>query len=87
MAEKLYSLSEIIRNIVFGISCYQQRYVWSGEQLAEFWDDLINLQVNKYPYMGSLALKPLSDKGIKTLSREAWLIIIYLHENRFFFAK
>lgn len=44
MANELQPLSLIFQNRLFRIPDYQRRYAWQQSPLADFWDDLINLQ-------------------------------------------
>ena len=58
---ELQSLSEIFQNRLFRIPDYQRGYAWQDSQLKDFWNDLINLQTNKYHYTGLLSLKKIND--------------------------
>jgi len=44
MSNELHSLSILFQNRLFRIPDYQRGYAWKREQLADFWDDLMNLQ-------------------------------------------
>ena len=66
MANELHSLSILFQNRLFRIPDYQRGYAWKREQLADFWDDLMNLQEDRYHYTGLLSLKPLSRKDVKS---------------------
>ena len=59
MANELQPLSLIFPNRLFRIPDYQRGYAWQQSKLADFWDDLINLQPDRYHYTGLLSLKPL----------------------------
>ncbi len=62
MLERIYIMSELksLKNL-FGdrtyiIPDYQRGYTWDMQQLADFWEDLLNIE-NTYHYMGVLSLK------------------------------
>ena len=54
MANELQPLSLLFQNRLFRIPDYQRGYAWQQSQLADFWDDLINLQQDRYHYTGLL---------------------------------
>ena len=66
MANELQPLSLLFQNRLFRIPDYQRGYAWLQQQLVDFWDDLVNLQTDRYHYTGLLSLKPL--KGKETIS-------------------
>jgi len=74
MASELHSLSVLFHNRLFRIPDYQRGYAWKHEQLADFWDDLINLQEGRYHYTGLLSLKPVSSSSIKAWQDDEWLV-------------
>ena len=74
MANELHSLSILFQNRLFRIPDYQRGYAWKREQLADFWDDLMNLQEDRYHYTGLLSLKPLSHKDVKSWDGDEWLL-------------
>jgi len=47
---ELQSLSQIFQNKLFRIPDYQRGYAWLDQQLRDFWEDLINLQPDRYHY-------------------------------------
>lgn len=59
MANELQSLSMLFQNRLFRIPDYQRGYAWQQPQLVDFWDDIINLQEDRYHYTGLLSLKQL----------------------------
>lgn len=59
MANELQPLSLLFQNRLFRIPDYQRGYAWLQQQLVDFWDDLVNLQADRYHYTGLLSLKPL----------------------------
>jgi hypothetical protein len=74
MANELHSLSVLFQNRLFRIPDYQRGYAWKREQLADFWDDLMNLQEDRYHYTGLLSLKPSARISIKSWHNDEWLI-------------
>ena len=72
---ELQSLSQIFQNKIFRIPDYQRGYAWQDPQLRDFWEDLINLQEDRYHYTGLLSLKVLSRKEAKKLDKDdQWLL-------------
>lgn len=69
MANELQPLSLLFQNRLFRIPDYQRGYAWLQQQLVDFWDDLVNLQTDRYHYTGLLSLKPL--KGKETMYRSS----------------
>lgn len=59
MANELQPASLLFQNRLFRIPDYQRGYAWQQPQLADFWDDLLNLQDRRYHYTGLLSLKNL----------------------------
>lgn len=74
MANELQSLSLLFQNRLFRIPDYQRGYAWQQSQLADFWDDLINLQQDRYHYTGLLSLKLLGKKETKDWGSDLWMI-------------
>ncbi|MBQ8784613.1 MAG: DUF4268 domain-containing protein [Alphaproteobacteria bacterium] len=74
MANELQSLSQLFHNKLFRIPDYQRGYAWLQPQLVDFWDDLINLQTNRYHYTGLLSLKKLKRPDIKSWGSDLWLV-------------
>jgi len=77
MANELQSLSDIFQNRLFRIPDYQRGYAWLQTQLVDFWDDLINLQPDRYHYTGLLSLKPLKKKETASWGDDGWLLQSY----------
>lgn len=48
MANELQPLSLLFQNRLFLIPDYQRGYAWLQQQLVDFWDDLVNLQADRY---------------------------------------
>ena len=73
MANELQSLSQIFQNRLFRIPDYQRGYAWQQAQLIDFWDDLVNLQKNRFHYTGLLSLKILSEKEAASWGNDLWI--------------
>ena len=74
MANELQPLSLRFQNRLFRILDYQRGYAWQQSQLADFWDDLINLQQDRYHYTGLLSLKLLGRKETKDWGSDLWMV-------------
>ena len=74
MANELQPLSLLFQNRLFRIPDYQRGYAWQQPQLADFWDDLINLQQDRYHYTGLLSLKSLGRKETKDWGSDLWMV-------------
>ena len=75
---ELQSLSQIFQNKLFRIPDYQRGYAWQDPQLRDFWEDLINLQADRYHYTGLLSLKLLSKQEEKKLGKD---LLAYIQQN------
>ena len=72
---ELQSLSIIFQNRLFRIPDYQRGYAWLEPQLRDFWEDLINLQKDRYHYTGLLSMKALNRDEAKELDKDdQWLL-------------
>ncbi len=72
---ELQSLSQIFQNKIFRIPDYQRGYAWQDSQLRDFWEDLINLQEDRYHYTGLLSLKLLTKQESRKLDNDdQWLL-------------
>ena len=72
---ELQSLSQIFQNRIFRIPDYQRGYAWQGPQLRDFWEDIVNLQSDRYHYTGLLSLKSLNQEESKKLANDdVWLL-------------
>lgn len=76
MSNELQSLSVLFQNRLFRIPDYQRGYAWKHEQLADFWEDLLNLHEDRYHYTGLLSLKAVNRNDIKTWQGDEWLLDI-----------
>ena len=74
MASELQPLSLLFQNRLFRIPDYQRGYAWRQSQLADFWDDLINLQQDRYHYTGLLSLKTLGKKETRDWGSDLWVV-------------
>lgn len=70
----LQSLSELYQNKLFRIPDYQRGYAWKQDQLVDFWDDILNLQEDRYHYTGLLSLKAVAKSESKAWSNDKWLL-------------
>ena len=72
---ELQSLSQIFQNKIFRIPDYQRGYAWRDPQLRDFWEDIVNLQSDRYHYTGLLSLKVLNRQESKKLGNDdVWLL-------------
>ena len=72
---ELQSLSQIFNKKIFRIPDYQRGYAWQGQQLRDFWEDIVNLQSDRYHYTGLLSLKKLNTKESRKLGNDdSWLL-------------
>jgi uncharacterized protein with ParB-like and HNH nuclease domain len=74
MSNELHSLSDLFQKRLFRIPDYQRGYAWKHEQLADFWEDLLNLHEDRYHYTGLLSLKAVNRNDIITWQDEKWLV-------------
>ena len=74
MANELQSLSQLFNQRLFRIPDYQRGYAWLQQQLVDFWDDLVNLQADRYHYTGLLSLKPLKSDELASWGEDLWLV-------------
>lgn len=70
----LQSLSELYQNKLFRIPDYQRGYAWKQDQLVDFWDDILNLQEDRYHYTGLLSLKAVAKAESRGWSNDKWLL-------------
>lgn len=74
MSNNLISLSMLFQNRVFRIPDYQRGYAWQQTQLVDFWDDLKNLQMDRYHYTGQLSLKLLKQEDVEKWGTDSWIV-------------
>lgn len=72
---ELQSLSQIFNKRIFRIPDYQRGYAWQSQQLRDFWEDIVNLQSDRYHYTGLLSLKKLNQEESRKLGNDdSWLL-------------
>lgn len=72
---ELLSLSDIFKDRIFRIPDYQRGYAWQAPQLRDFWEDLVNLQVDRYHYTGLISIKGFDRVESRKLGNECfWLL-------------
>lgn len=74
MANELQPLSLLFQNRLFRIPDYQRGYAWQQAQLVDFWDDLVNLQDDRYHYTGLLSLKTLKRNDVDSWGTDIWMV-------------
>lgn len=74
MPNELQSLDQLFQNKLFRIPDYQRGYAWQQTQLVDFWEDLLNLQDNRYHYTGMLSLKTLKRTDIENWGTDLWML-------------
>jgi uncharacterized protein with ParB-like and HNH nuclease domain len=72
--KELQTLHSIFNHRVFRIPDYQRGYAWKEKQLTDFWEDLINLDAERYHYTGVLSIKTFSADIAKQWEDAKWLI-------------
>lgn len=70
---ELLSLQDLFNKKIFRIPDYQRGYSWSSQQLTEFWEDIINLPLDREHYTGMISLKKLSRNETDKWIEENWL--------------
>jgi len=76
MPNELHSLSVLFQNRLFRIPDYQRGYAWKHEQLADFWEDLLNLHEDRHHYTGLLSLKAVNRDSVKAWDGDEWILDI-----------
>lgn len=74
MATALQSLSKLFTDRLFRIPDYQRGYAWGQKQIADFWNDLVNLEEEKKHYAGVITLEEVLPAKWKTWETDTWLI-------------
>lgn len=70
---ELLSLQDLFNKKIFRIPDYQRGYSWSSQQLNEFWEDIINLPLDRDHYTGMISLKKLNRNETDKWTEENWL--------------
>jgi uncharacterized protein with ParB-like and HNH nuclease domain len=71
---ELVSFKNIFKDKIFKIPDYQRGYAWTTKQLKDFWEDVINLPIDRAHYTGLLSLKQLDKKIWKKWNDEKGVI-------------
>ena len=71
---QLESLKNIFKDRIFKIPDYQRGFAWTVRQLNDFWDDLVNVPIDRYHYTGVLTLKKVDKKVWNNWNDEKWII-------------
>jgi uncharacterized protein with ParB-like and HNH nuclease domain len=72
--QKLQTLEDIFNKRIFRIPDYQRGYAWGKKQLTDFWEDLINLDNNRFHYTGVISIKEVPTNRLAKWEDEKWLI-------------
>ncbi|MBW6491969.1 MAG: DUF262 domain-containing HNH endonuclease family protein [Lentimicrobium sp.] len=72
--KELESLKSIFKDRIFKIPDYQRGYAWTTRQLKDFWEDLVNIPLDRYHYTGMLSLKKVDRQVWSGWNDEKWLI-------------
>jgi hypothetical protein len=71
---ELESLKNIFKDRIFKIPDYQRGYAWTERQLKDFWEDVVNLPVDRFHYTGLLSLKRVDKDVWNNWNEERWLL-------------
>ncbi len=71
---ELQSLKDIFKDRIFKIPDYQRGYAWTKRHLKDFWEDTVNLPVDRFHYTGMLSLKKVDQKVWQNWNDDGWLI-------------
>ena len=74
MKTDLYSISKIFTERLFRIPDYQRGYAWSDKQLKDYWNDLIQLEVDKNHYVGVITLEDTPEESLNRWTDDHWII-------------
>jgi hypothetical protein len=80
---ELKSLAEIFNNRIFRVPDFQRGYAWGESQVGQFWEDLMNLDLDRirYHYTGVLTLEPIEEKDARR--SEKWKDDLWVFERGF----
>ena len=67
--KELFSLQYLFNQRLFRIPDYQRGYSWTEQQLTEFWEDIINLPLDRDHYTGMISLRKLKREETKDIWR------------------
>jgi uncharacterized protein with ParB-like and HNH nuclease domain len=71
---ELESLKSIFKDRLFKIPDYQRGFAWTTRQLKDFWEDVVNLPVDRFHYTGLLSLKKVEKSVWNNWNEERWLV-------------
>ena len=71
---ELQSLKDIFKDRLFKIPDYQRGYAWTKRHLKDFWEDTVNLPIERFHYTGMLSLKKVERKVWQNWNDDGWLI-------------
>ncbi len=72
MDNQLKTLRNIFNEKIFRIPDYQRGYAWTEVQLAEFWEDLVNLPSGMDHYTGMISLQKLGPDVTRSWENVQW---------------
>src|SRR5205809_197494 len=72
--QELESLKSIFKDKIFKIPDYQRGYAWTTRQLKDFWEDVVNLPIDRMHYTGLLSLKKVDKSIWLDWNEERWLL-------------
>jgi uncharacterized protein with ParB-like and HNH nuclease domain len=72
--QELESLKSIFKDRILKIPDYQRGYAWTTKQLKDFWEDIVNLPLDRSHYTGLLSLKKVDKSAWGNWNEERWLI-------------
>ncbi|MCZ0867150.1 DUF262 domain-containing HNH endonuclease family protein [Dasania sp. GY-19] len=71
---KLNSLSDIFERRLLRIPDYQRGYAWNEHQVADFWEDILQLDSDRIHYTGVITLEPVKPTLYQRWEKDLWLI-------------
>ena len=71
---ELQSLKDIFKDRLFKIPDYQRGYAWTKRHLKDFWEDTVNLPIERFHYTGMLSLKKVDRTVWQNWNDDGWLI-------------
>ncbi len=74
MESQLLSLSKIFTERLFRIPDYQRGYAWKEPQIKDFWNDLIQLSIDKNHYVGVLTLEDVPKSKYLSWDDDYWIV-------------
>ena len=74
MESQLQSISKIFTEKLFRIPDYQRGYSWGAKQLKDFWNDILQLEIDKNHYVGVLTLERVPEKIYSEWTDDKWII-------------